>query len=125
MVESSVANNAQVSIAPFFPSSPEVTFTISHLDSAKAGNATIIAVDGVGNKCSVDVVFPANNSPLRCDVDQDADVDRDDISAIFAARNRPATSATDVRDNDGDGTITVNDGRQCQNQCTLARCISP
>ncbi len=67
-------------------------------------------------------VAPA--APLRCDVDNDGDVDRDDIMAIFAARNQPAAPG-DPRDNDGDGVITVLDARQCVLLCTLPGCASP
>ena len=57
-----------------------------------------------------------------CDVDNDGDVDFNDISQIFAARNQPATGPDDPRDADGNGTITVLDGRACIFQCNLARC---
>ena len=56
-----------------------------------------------------------------CDVDADGDVDRLDISLIFAARNQPAGPG-DPRDFDGDGVITVLDARGCVLQCTLPRC---
>ncbi len=46
-----------------------------------------------------------------CDVDSDGDVDRVDISLLFAARNAPASGPDDPRDADGNGTITVLDGR--------------
>ena len=61
-------------------------------------------------------------SAVSCDVDADSDIDRNDINAIFAARNTPANGPNDPRDADGDGIITVNDGRQCVLQCTLPRC---
>jgi len=61
---------------------------------------------------------------LRCDVDGDFDVDRLDIGAIFSARNTPASGPSDPRDADGDGVITVNDGRQCVLQCTNPRCAT-
>jgi cysteine-rich repeat protein len=56
-----------------------------------------------------------------CDVDGDGNIDRDDINAIFAARNTPA-SPGDVRDADGDGTITVGDSRTCVLQCSKPQC---
>ena len=64
-------------------------------------------------------------SPQVCDVDVDGDIDRADISLIFAARNQPATGPDDPRDADGNGIITVLDGRQCVLMCTLPRCVSP
>jgi hypothetical protein len=57
----------------------------------------------------------------RCDVNGDALIDRNDINAIFAARNTP-TSAGETRDADNDGRITVNDARICTLQCTKPRC---
>jgi hypothetical protein len=56
-----------------------------------------------------------------CDIDANRQVDRDDISAIFAARNQPAVPG-DARDFDGDGIITVTDARACVLQCTNALC---
>ncbi|WP_405242524.1 Ig-like domain-containing protein [Lentisalinibacter salinarum] len=62
---------------------------------------------------------------LRCDIDEDGDVDRIDIGLITAARNQPASGPDDPRDNDGSGTIDVNDARQCVLLCTLPRCATP
>ncbi len=57
-----------------------------------------------------------------CDVDGDGDVDRFDISAIFAARNTQASGPDDPRDANGDGIISVNDARECVLECTNPRC---
>ncbi|WP_347258601.1 thrombospondin type 3 repeat-containing protein [Methylocaldum sp.] len=56
---------------------------------------------------------------LRCDVEPDGDVDRDDINAIAAARNQPASGPNDPRDADGNGWITVLDARKCATQMTV------
>jgi hypothetical protein len=61
------------------------------------------------------------SEPVLCDVDLNRRVDRNDISAIFAARNTPAMFV-DPRDADGDGTITVNDARICSLLCTKPNC---
>jgi hypothetical protein len=61
--------------------------------------------------------------PLLCDIDLDGDVDRNDISLITAARNQPAVP-NDIRDYDGDGTITVNDARACVLKCTRSNCAT-
>jgi hypothetical protein len=61
--------------------------------------------------------------PLLCDIDLDGDVDRNDGSLITAARNRPA-SPSDLRDYDGNGTITVNDARACVLKCTRPVCAT-
>ena len=65
------------------------------------------------------------DEPLLCDIDGDADVDRDDVSAILAYRNMPATGPYDPMDVDGDGWITVGDARRCVLECTLPRCAIP
>ncbi len=57
-----------------------------------------------------------------CDIDGDGDVDRYDIDAIFAARNQSASGPDDLRDANGDGLITVNDGRLCVLECTNPSC---
>lgn len=59
-----------------------------------------------------------------CDVDADEDVDIDDIDDIFDARNSTASGPRDPRDADGDGVITVLDGRVCVLRCTLEQCAS-
>lgn len=57
-----------------------------------------------------------------CDVNGDGAINKTDIALIVAVRNKPATSAFDSRDADGDGMITVNDGRACTLRCTKAGC---
>lgn len=54
----------------------------------------------------------AQNEQLVGDADGDGDVDFDDVNAIAAARNTPASGPDDARDVDGDGTITALDARQ-------------
>jgi hypothetical protein len=58
---------------------------------------------------------------VRCDVDIDGDVDRDDVAEIFDRRNT-AASFGDPRDPNGDGIIDVNDARRCVVRCTNPRC---
>lgn len=61
----------------------------------------------------------------RCDVNADGSVDRADVDAIFAARNTSASGTDDLRDDDGDGTITVIDARACTLSCDLPECALP
>jgi hypothetical protein len=63
--------------------------------------------------------------PLRmaCDVDYDFDVDQNDISLIFAARDQKVQPG-DWRDIDKDGVITVADGRACTVKCTQPNCTA-
>ncbi len=88
------------------------------------GQSLIIAVatDNGGNTANVRVPVSVVAPPLACDVDGDQDVDRDDIMLIFAARGQPADGPDDPRDANGDGIITVNDGRECVLQCTNPAC---
>jgi hypothetical protein len=60
--------------------------------------------------------------PELCDVNGDGKIDFNDINAIFAARNTPASGPNDPRDPDRNGIITVNDARICVNLCTNAHC---
>ena len=64
-------------------------------------------------------------SAMKCDVDQDLDIDRIDISEIFKARGQVADGADDPRDGDNNLVIDIRDGRVCQLQCTLERCAEP
>lgn len=60
-----------------------------------------------------------------CDVNADAVVDRSDVDAIFAARGTPASGPDDVRDDDGDGQITILDARACTQRCDQPDCAPP
>lgn len=69
-------------------------------------------------------VSAAETTARRCDANGDGAVDHVDVDAIFAARNTPATGPDDVRDADGDGRITLLDGRQCTLACDRANCAA-
>jgi hypothetical protein len=71
--------------------------------------------DGIGDVC---------DTPARCDVDNDGDIDQLDLSLISKARNKPATGPDDPRDSDGNGRITPNDVKMCIPQCTRANCAT-
>lgn len=58
---------------------------------------------------------------IACDVDNNGVVDRNDISAILAARNTAAVPG-DARDFDKDGRITILDARACTLRCTNPNC---
>ena len=64
-------------------------------------------------------------SALVCDVDNNGDINRTDISLITAALNKPATGPTDPRDADGNGVINIIDARACTLRCTRASCALP
>jgi len=87
---------------------------------------TYMANDGTddSNEATVnlDIMCDEPEPSMRCDVDLDDDVDRNDISLIVAARNQPASGPDDPRDADGDGVITILDARSCMRDCDLARC---
>ena len=70
-----------------------------------------------------DVSLTCSNEPqvLKCDVNQDNFVDRNDISLISSARNQLADPG-DPRDYDEDGIISISDARQCVQLCTLPGC---
>ncbi len=60
--------------------------------------------------------------PVVCDLDGDGDVDRNDVQVIFDSRGEQASGPNDPRDVNGDGIISVNDGRECVLECTLPNC---
>ncbi len=62
--------------------------------------------------------------PLLCDADGNRDVNMNDITAINLAKGTPVAPG-DIRDIDGDGTITVLDARQCVAYCSLPECVDP
>jgi hypothetical protein len=72
--------------------------------------------DGLGDACDR-VAAPG-------DLDSDGDVDRDDLNRLLAARNTNATGPGDPRDLDGDGRITVLDGRRLTLLCTRPGCAT-
>lgn len=57
-----------------------------------------------------------------CDIDANGVVDRGDIDLIFAGRGTTVPPGDPALDIDGDGLITVNDGRGCVLQCTFPNC---
>jgi hypothetical protein len=58
---------------------------------------------------------------VTCDVDGDSVVDDTDVESIFEDRGMSAR-ASDPRDPDGDGTVTVLDAGLCASQCTYPDC---
>ena len=106
---------------------------VASLTAPAAASALTVAVSGFGD-ASFDgsshgesftyqlVVALGPSGGLACDVNGDHFVDRSDIDAIFAARGQPASSSSDPRDADGDGQITVLDGRACTLQCGSTNC---
>lgn len=58
----------------------------------------------------------------QCDINSDFAVDSRDIRLIFASRGMPANGDTDPRDVNGDGLVTLVDGRTCVGQCDNTRC---
>ena len=76
------------------------------------------------NNATTTTTTMGQTPPLQntCDVNGDSFINRTDISAIFLARNTPASGSDDPRDADGDTTITVNDVRACVLRCDLPVC---
>ena len=106
---------------------------VASLPAPGTASALTVAVSGFGDanftgashSTTLDyqlVVALAPSAGLVCDVNGDQFVDRADIDAIFAARGLPANGSNDKRDADGDGQITVLDGRFCATKCSSANC---
>ncbi|MDJ0759433.1 MAG: IgGFc-binding protein [Woeseiaceae bacterium] len=115
------ATNLALTVDPFTPGDGAATFSVDLVDPNSSGNGTVQGTDGAGNTCTVDINLSVE-TVQRCDIDGNDQIDINDIRAITARRNQPATGPDDPADNDGDGVITVNDARQCVLQCTNSRC---
>lgn len=77
----------------------------------------------IGTTLSSNVVTKTwATSTTKCDADGDSDVDSDDIALIRAANGMKKVPASDPRDGNGDGKITVADARFCTLRCTRASC---
>jgi hypothetical protein len=62
-------------------------------------------------------------TPIKsCDVNSNGSVNKTDIGLINAARNTPASGASDLRDHNSDGVINLYDSRQCVLLCTKPLC---
>ena len=103
---------------------------IASLPAPGTASALTVAVSGFGDANFTGashsesfnyqlVVALGPSAGMLCDVNGDNFVDRADIDAIFAARGLPANGSSDKRDADGDGQITVLDGRFCATQCSI------
>ena len=90
-------------------------------DYSASVTSTATLVVAPGSAVDIEVSLGPVVAPQVCDVDMDGDVDSLDVMAIFGARNQPASGPDDPRDADGDGVITILDGRQCVLQCTLPK----
>lgn len=70
--------------------------------------------DGIGDACDV----------AACDLDGDADIDREDIRRITGLRGQRVPPAPAAADPDGNGVVNVNDARGCVLKCTRPRCAA-
>jgi hypothetical protein len=73
--------------------------------------------NGIGDACSVQV--------MKCDMDGDGDIDRNDINVVFGLRGTTSPPSDPLADVDDNGIININDGRGCVLRCDLPRCASP
>ncbi|MEW6298613.1 MAG: putative Ig domain-containing protein, partial [Thermodesulfobacteriota bacterium] len=95
----------------------------------RTGRVSILAVVG-GVLVLSSVLSGSGRHPMLaralaaadCDIDNDGDVDRHDIEALFVARGTDAQGPADPLDVNEDGVITANDARLCVLQCTQPQC---
>lgn len=76
---------------------------------------------GLPAGCDNEFYFYLGFGALRCDLDDDLDVDVDDLRIHARVRNAPVI-AGDALDQNNDGFVTLNDVRRCALQCTSPRC---
>lgn len=103
----------------------EVVFT--YADMAGPGTDQIQAsfLDSASNQLKsniVEKIWQLVPSSIKCDVNGDSVIDRNDIRTIFLTRHSDSSGSDDPRDADRDGKITVNDARACAVLCTLPNC---
>jgi glucose/arabinose dehydrogenase len=103
----------------------DITESESLLIGRNFGSGTAIEASPNGTLYVVSLskgsVFEIAAARLVCDADANGRIDRNDITGILAARGTAAAPG-DVRDVDGDGSITVLDARSCTLRCTSAQC---
>ena len=85
--------------------------------------APIDVTAGLPAGCDNEQYFYLGFGALRCDLDDDFDVDVDDLRIHASVRNAPAITG-DALDQNNDGFITLNDVRRCALQCSSPRCAA-
>ncbi len=115
-----------VGMPPAFPlpeSVPDqISFSGGNPDGGRHDLGPLLQSRGLAQFGEVeDYKFLQAASADICDVDNNGQMDRNDISAIFLARNT-FVPAGDPRDADGDGVITVGDARICTSACSKPQC---
>jgi len=96
----------------------QATVTASELNVPPNASAGADQTVSLGDDVVLDGT--ASNDPI-CDVDENGDIDRNDIEAIFEARDTSALPE-DPGDANRDGTITVRDSILCALRCTNQGC---
>jgi len=96
----------------------QATVTTSELNVLPNASAGADQSVSLGDEVVLDGT--ASNDPI-CDDDENGDIHRNDIEAIFEARRTPADHG-DPRDANRDGTITVQDSILCALRCTNRGC---
>jgi von Willebrand factor A domain-containing protein 7 len=85
-------------------------------------NNISLAVKGASSANGTVFTQIVRAATIAGDIDGDGDVDRDDVSIVFTARNMAASGNGDPRDVDHDGKITVLDARKLTLSCTRPNC---
>jgi hypothetical protein len=105
-----------------------VVGTVTTASSPTVAAGSVISQNPVGGSSVAPgsavnlVVSTGPIAVVRCDVDQNGQIDRNDINIIFAAIGQRAVGLNDLRDANRDGIISMNDARQCVLACTKVNC---
>ena len=96
--------------------------TFTYTDNGGAGTDNIRAF--VGNLASNVLVKNWVVVEAKCDMDNDGDIDRTDISMITKLRGQKVPPAPAAADYDNNKFININDARGCTLKCTKPKCAN-
>lgn len=114
--------HASVTLGPSQTSVVEIALTIPTSTPIGTTNNISLAAKGVTTANGTVFTQIVRAATIAGDIDGDGDVDRDDVSIIFMARNQASSGNGDPRDIDRDGKITVLDARKTTLLCTRPSC---
>lgn len=103
---------------------PDITYTPNGVFTGDETLEFTVSDDTRTSNPGVVTITVESAAPLKCDMDDDGDIDRADISEIFGLRGTTSPPSPWAADLDDNGLININDGRGCVLLCTRPRCAT-